>query len=186
MTQTSQHSYAVLPDPSLPVHKKCGSAWRWTLQQKFRLIAGLQIRMHTRKLFVFISQPKHMLWVLKRTVLMRRFICAPKHMFKLMGMKIITILRFKKNCLTGPMLIASQNRCIYTFIEWIYANVINTKTSCAGPYILLISWADPERGTGGFGPSPLKNHQNIGFLSKKAILVWIPWKISKLPSQHLI
>ena len=34
---------------------------------------------------ILISQPKHMLWILKRTILMR-------HTFKLMGHKIITIL----------------------------------------------------------------------------------------------
>ena len=33
-------------------------------------------------------QPKHMLWVLKRTSSMRRFIEHPKHMLKLMGKKI--------------------------------------------------------------------------------------------------
>ena len=40
-----------------------------------------------------ISEPKHMLWVLKRTVSMRRFFVHPKHMFKLMDYKIFTILR---------------------------------------------------------------------------------------------
>ena len=36
-------------------------------------------------------------------------------------------------------------------------------------------WADPEEGgVGDRGFAPLKNHQNIGFLSKKAILVRIP------------
>ena len=30
------------------------------------------------KIIFLISQPKHMLWVLKRTVSMRRFFCAPK------------------------------------------------------------------------------------------------------------
>ena len=34
-----------------------------------------------------------MLWVLKRTVSMRRFFWAPKHMFKMMDKKIIAILR---------------------------------------------------------------------------------------------
>ena len=55
--------------------------------------SGLQIRVHTRKLFFFIPQPKHMLWVLKRTVSMRRFFLAPKNMFKLMHKKIFAILR---------------------------------------------------------------------------------------------
>ena len=35
-----------------------------------------------------------MLWVLKKTVSMRRFFWAPKHMFKLMDKKIIAILRY--------------------------------------------------------------------------------------------
>ena len=34
-------------------------------------------------------QPKHMLWVLKRTVSLRRFFLAPKTMFKLMDKKIL-------------------------------------------------------------------------------------------------
>ena len=33
------------------------------------------------KTIFLISQPKHMLWVLKRTVSMRRFFCAPKTYF---------------------------------------------------------------------------------------------------------
>ena len=36
-----------------------------------------------------------MLWVLKRTISMRRFFWAPKHMLKLMGKKIFTFLRWK-------------------------------------------------------------------------------------------
>ena len=41
----------------------------------------------------FISHPKHMVWVLKRTVSMRRSLEHPKHMFKLMGKKTIKSLR---------------------------------------------------------------------------------------------
>ena len=40
----------------------------------------------------FISQPKHMLWVLKRTVSMDSSFEHPKHMLKLMGKRIFTIL----------------------------------------------------------------------------------------------
>ena len=40
-----------------------------------------------------ISQPKHMLWVLKRTVSMRRFFKAPNYRLNLMCQKILTILR---------------------------------------------------------------------------------------------
>ena len=52
------------------------------------------------KTIFFISHPKHTLWVLKRTVSLRRFFWAPKHMFKLTSKKIITILR-SWNFLTG-------------------------------------------------------------------------------------
>ena len=37
------------------------------------ILTGLRIRVRTGKLFFLIFQPKHMLWVLKRTVSMRRF-----------------------------------------------------------------------------------------------------------------
>ena len=40
-----------------------------------------------------ISQPKHMLWVLKRTVSLRLFFRAPKTYAKKMDKKIIAILR---------------------------------------------------------------------------------------------
>ena len=53
-----------------------------------------------------ISQSKHMLWVPKRTLSMRRFFGPnghPKHMFKLMGKKIIRIL------------------CLKSFLIWTYA-----------------------------------------------------------------
>ena len=42
---------------------------------------------------LLISQPKHMLWVLKRTVSMRGSFEHQKHMFKLIDEKIITLLR---------------------------------------------------------------------------------------------
>ena len=43
-----------------------------------------------------------MFWVLKRTVSMRRSFEHPKHMFRLLGKKIITNSP-SKFCLTGPM-----------------------------------------------------------------------------------
>ena len=52
-------------------------------------------QVRTKKNNFLIFQPKHMLWVLKRTVSMRRFFEHPKHMLKLMGKKIFTILRSK-------------------------------------------------------------------------------------------
>ena len=41
-----------------------------------------------------ISQPKHLLWVVKRVFSMSPF-KHPKHIFKMMGKKIMTILRSK-------------------------------------------------------------------------------------------
>ena len=48
-----------------------------------------------QKFNFLISKPKHMLWVLKRTVSMRRFFWAPKHMLRLMGKEILTSLSSK-------------------------------------------------------------------------------------------
>ena len=45
-----------------------------------KLHTGLKLRVHTKKL-----TPKHMLWVLKRTVSMRRFFLAPKTYVKTNG-----------------------------------------------------------------------------------------------------
>ena len=47
--------------------------------------SSLKIRVHNWKLLFFFFQPKHMVWVLKRTASMR-------HMLKLMQKKVITIL----------------------------------------------------------------------------------------------
>ena len=61
----------------------------------FYIYSGPKIRV---KIIILISQPKHMLLVLKRSVSMRRVFGHQKHMFKLMG-KIMTLLH-----LTGPMI----------------------------------------------------------------------------------
>ena len=45
--------------------------------------------------YCLISQPKHMLWVLKRTVSMRRLFLAPNYWLNLMCRKILTNLRSK-------------------------------------------------------------------------------------------
>ena len=47
--------------------------------------AGLQIRVRNWKLVCLISRPKYILWVLKRTVSMRRFFWAPKTYVKTNG-----------------------------------------------------------------------------------------------------
>ena len=44
------------------------------------------------KTIFVISHPKHMLWVLKNRLNETFYFESPKHMFKLMGKKIITIL----------------------------------------------------------------------------------------------
>ena len=36
-------------------------------------VTGPKLSMRTKKIFFFISRPQHMLWVLKRTVSLRRF-----------------------------------------------------------------------------------------------------------------
>ena len=51
----------------------------------FDLSQGLKLRVHTKKMFFLISQPKHMLWVLKRKFSMRRFFRAPKTYVKTDG-----------------------------------------------------------------------------------------------------
>ena len=51
------------------------------------------MRVHCKTIF-FISHQKHMLWELKRTVSqLDGSFEQPKHIFKLMGKKIITIVR---------------------------------------------------------------------------------------------
>ena len=45
------------------------------------------------KIIFLIYQPKHMLWVLKRTVSVRRFFWAPKTYILQKVKKIITIIR---------------------------------------------------------------------------------------------
>ena len=47
----------------------------------------------------------------------------------------------------------------------------------------IMSWADPEMGTGSQDPPPLENHKNIGFPS---IIVLDPLKITKLLKEHSI
>ena len=68
---------------------KSSTIWCKITGKKRTLVKSAQQKLH-----FLISQPKHMLWVLKRTVSMRRFFFEhPKHMLKLTGKKISTILR---------------------------------------------------------------------------------------------
>ena len=73
----------------------------------------LQIRVLIQTIFFLISQPKHMLWVLKRT---DGSFEHPKHMFNLMGKKIITtvcISGLKKNrALVSAANFNSLNLCL--------------------------------------------------------------------------
>ena len=81
---------------------------KYPIQRALRLVEAISRDLSTQLLKVsrtlvksaypknnfLISQPKDMLWVLKRTVSMSSFE-HPKHMLKLMGKKIFTILRSK-------------------------------------------------------------------------------------------
>ena len=55
-------------------------------QKLVSIVEDLQIKVCTRKLLFLFLKPKHMVWVLKRTV--------SKHMFKRMSKKIFAILRY--------------------------------------------------------------------------------------------
>ena len=50
---------------------------------KLHDIPDLQIRVYNWKLSFFISRPKFLLWLLKRTVAVRQLFWTAKHMFKL-------------------------------------------------------------------------------------------------------
>ena len=57
--------------------------WKQTRKKNIQfteafLSTGLQFRVRNENLNFFISQSKHMLWVLKRTISMRRFFWASK------------------------------------------------------------------------------------------------------------
>ena len=54
-----------------------------------------------------IPQPKHMLWVLKRTAPMRRLFSGPTYLFKLMGKTTMTLLC--KKLLNWPYEYAWEN-----------------------------------------------------------------------------
>ena len=66
----------------------------------FKRVKGQYFRDLVKSLYqkhnFLISQPKHMLWVLKRTSQWDGSFEHPKHMLKLMGKKILTILRSQK------------------------------------------------------------------------------------------
>ena len=60
------------------------------LEHKFTIDFGIPDKWGVIPKICFVSQPNHMLWVLKRTVPVRR-----KNMFRLMHKKIITVLYTK-------------------------------------------------------------------------------------------
>ena len=73
--------------------KLCGTRKHWGNMDR------TLVKSAERKFNFLISQPKHMLWLLKRTISMRQFFWAQKHMLKLTGKKIFTFLRWKFVCL---------------------------------------------------------------------------------------
>ena len=100
----------------------CNFELSWDEHEKSFITSGpgLQLRVYYLKIISYISTKtyvvgtqknrlnemvllKHMLWVLKRTVSMRRFFEHPKHKLNLMGKKIFTI--YAQNfCCSWPML----------------------------------------------------------------------------------
>ena len=88
-----------------------------------------------QKINFLISQPKHMLWVLKTTVSMSAF-DRPKLMFKLMDEKIFTILRPAYAILTSILRIPAHVTirrffvyfgCFRLFLEWSVRGKSNEK-----------------------------------------------------------
>ena len=67
------------------------------------------------KIIITISHPKHMLWVLKRTVSMSSFEHT-KHMFKIIGKKIIKFYANKMS-LSGSMMCIHQKKTL----KYLYA-----------------------------------------------------------------
>ena len=69
------------------------SIFEWSLKTGITVSTILLYRPPDKSVYwttiFFIFHPKHMLWVLKRTVSMRHMF---KHMFKLLGKNIFTIL----------------------------------------------------------------------------------------------
>ena len=58
-------------------------------------VMALQAKECVMKIYLFHFQSKHMLWVLKRTVSMRRSFEDPNYILKLTGKKNVRILRSK-------------------------------------------------------------------------------------------
>ena len=74
------------------VHSDAG--WMYTVFQRGYAILKCSWRPVVKKK-ILISQPKHMLWVLKEPSQRDSSFEYPKHMLQLMGKKIFKILRLK-------------------------------------------------------------------------------------------
>ena len=107
-----------------------------------------------------ISQPKHMLWVLKRTVSMRRFFWAPKTFAYNIGKKIFTILHTENFCLSKHVVII-LSRCFIFSMDF-YGSVckLTTQTIVAVPTIRL--------------PPHKTNHSHVYKHTVTGIGVWVP------------
>ena len=67
------------------------------------LVLILSVKSALRKFNFLISKPKHMLWVLKRTVSMRRFFLALKTYVKIDDLENTNNMTLEKFCLSKPV-----------------------------------------------------------------------------------
>ena len=91
-------------------------------------VPGLKIRVRTRKLlFLLLNQNICLSGYSKEPSPWDGSFEHPKHTFKLMDKKIITILR--KMCLTGPMLFHTKSRCILAMLLKISWHIVGIEHS---------------------------------------------------------
>ena len=88
------------------------------------------------KVIFLISQTKHLLWVLKRTVSMRRFFGAPIHMFKVMGKEINAILGAQTILIWTYVAYFANNMDPGAFLSGsiVFASIINSCLKCTRIY----------------------------------------------------
>ena len=119
-----------------------------------------------------------MLWVLKITVLMRRFFEQPKHMLKLMGKKIIAILRSSFLLIwpyvTFPDLRDLASECFFVLCQeqnqkskMLLSACMKgaTEVSIVKFYPCRVEHAQIQKGGRRTGHPHPGNHKNVWFLS---------------------
>ena len=143
-----------------------------------------------QKIIFLISQPKNMLWVLKRTVSMRRFFWAPKTYVQTDGLE--NIYNFKlKSCVYLNLWCWPKLQLPFHISGGVYWSALPWTKSCGFNHSTVINWDDCQLfldlwESWVYGEFIYKSSDGIAPLSKMDLQGWLKCSAMRFFSDFII